>query len=69
MPSGSGEFSVWLIVTHSNSIVNDGPIGKIFVCKQWRGFEFDSGWQRSVKLPFEAIERGKKFYRRHQLRH
>ena len=48
------------------------PIAKVFVCKQWHGFEFDSGWQRSVELPFEAIERGKKFYlptRRHQLRH
>ena len=47
-------------------------IAKVFVCKQWRGFEFDSGWQRSVELPFEAIERGKKLYlptRRHQLRH
>ena len=30
-------------------------IAKVFVCKQWRGFEFDSGWQRSVDLPFEAI--------------
>ena len=29
-------------------------------------------WQRSVELPFEAIERGKKFFlptRRHWLRH
>ena len=47
-------------------------ITKVFVCKQWRGFEFDSGWQWSVELPFEAIERGKKFYlptRRYHLRH
>ena len=36
-------------------------IAKDFVCKQWRGFEFDSGWQQSVEHSFEAIERGKKF--------
>ena len=35
---------------------------KVFVCKQWCGFEFQSGWQRSVELPFEAIKRKKKFY-------
>ena len=47
-------------------------IAKVFVCKQWRVFEFDSGWQRSVEHPFEAIERGKKFYmpsKRDRLRH
>ena len=47
-------------------------IAKVFVCKQWRGFGFDSGWQRSLELPFEASKRRKKFYlptRRHQLRH
>ena len=44
------------------SIVLLYSIAKVFVCKQWRGFDFDSGWQRSVELPFEAIERGKKFY-------
>ena len=37
-----------------------------------RGFGFDSGWQRSVGHPFEAIERRKKFClptKRDQLRH
>ena len=60
-----------LLTSHENK--NDNlNIAKGFVCKRWRGFEFDSGWQRSVELPFEAIERGNKFYlptRRHQLFH
>ena len=25
-------------------------IAKVFVCKQWRGFEFDSGWQWSTSI-------------------
>ena len=58
--------------THSLKLLSPTPIAKVFVYKQWRGFEFDSGWQRSVELPFEAIKRKKKFYlptRRDHLRH
>ena len=73
--SGSAiKLNCWCIVVSSflEDILRSLPIAKVFVCKQWPGFEFDSVWQRSVELPFKAIERRKKFYfptRRHQLCH
>ena len=32
------------LLNHTHSLKLLSPIAKVFVYKQWRGFEFDSGW-------------------------